>query len=747
MSPSSVVKVKGKESMKSPKAFKGEDRDYNEGTAQSSRPPLVRPTTSTDQTQHQSNRNPFRSPMGFEPAAAPLHHTLPPRPVAVGSNSIPLGNRRPWKSVAASLPSANAIPNTANAHTPTTVPAGTFGSPSIGQHQHLQFVPNRPERTPRSAEEPQRQQTSRSLDKTTAENTLVAPDSSAFRPSQRYLYPDQVILRSSPVDEIGPVASPPHKKRRLDECEDGSVAESSRQGKTMMKAEVPSDEDMLVSDDDDTAMHEGSEPVTYQPKKALQRLKDEAMLSGVKAELLQAQEPEEHVPADSSSGSTFYKMRHDCIWTNPTHQHARESWRTSIIEALAAEGKMALRTMIRPDGLAVDWIAAPRPSISAAPPAVKHSEMFGREREHSHVQANPPTQILTIAPVSFQPHVKPPTVLPRRSSFLPPLLAPEETWLSPQDSSRVNMNIDPSTSNTNVPRADPATSVPTLLPEKTFNSQRGDQRAKGSFNGADRDPTEADRRHSILSLEPALPISPLDADAVQRQRKTKGSRPKKSKAEEAIRSIVAMYDDHRNTAFAFLLQFLRLFDTNRLALFAAYHPEGVFSCQTPDTALISEASVFSTEIPSRNLRSYSSLTEHEKIAMNSTTTLKSGPHSIIDCIQSWSKWIHPFSPSSAGTGNRRFAWDVTVLPGMLSSKKKKRNVEGNLLIVCHGDLVNPEDESQKVSFDRSFVLTRNTNEATLTYWPHVIISDQVTIRKWRSASPWDQTTEWNPLGL
>lgn len=75
--------------------------------------------------------------------------------------------------------------------------------------------------------------------------------------------------------------------------------------------------------------------------------------------------------------------------------------------------------------------------------------------------------------------------------------------------------------------------------------------------------------------------------------------------------------------------------------------------------------------------------------------------------------MHPFSPPSGGTGNRRFVWDVTALPGLLSPKKKKRNPEGNLLIVCHGDLINPEDESQKVSFDRSFVLTRNMNEATL----------------------------------
>ncbi|KAG8990246.1 hypothetical protein FRB93_003291 [Tulasnella sp. JGI-2019a] len=113
----------------------------------------------------------------------------------------------------------------------------------------------------------------------------------------------------------------------------------------------------------------------------------------------------------------------------------------------------------------------------------------------------------------------------------------------------------------------------------------------------------------------------------------------------------------------------------------------------------------------RNLLKYSSLSTSEKIAVDSTTALKYGPQAIINYVNDWKKWVHPFSPMTGAT--RRFVWDVTMLPGMLNVKRKKRSVEGNLLIVCHGDLVNPEDEGQKVSFDRSFVLTTNTNEATV----------------------------------
>lgn len=127
------------------------------------------------------------------------------------------------------------------------------------------------------------------------------------------------------------------------------VSGSSRPGKTKVKVEeVPSDEDMLAGDDNDaTAMQERTsslpETTAYDRENVISGVKAEAILGGVKDELALT----EPVPADVGSGSTFYEMRPDCLWTNPMHRQAREDWRASVIEALAADGKMAVQSIIR----------------------------------------------------------------------------------------------------------------------------------------------------------------------------------------------------------------------------------------------------------------------------------------------------------------------------------------------------------------------------------------------------------------
>lgn len=46
-------------------------------------------------------------------------------------------------------------------------------------------------------------------------------------------------------------------------------------------------------------------------------------------------------------GSSFYPMRQDCMFDNPNHAQARDAWRRSVIEELAAQGRIVERSMIR----------------------------------------------------------------------------------------------------------------------------------------------------------------------------------------------------------------------------------------------------------------------------------------------------------------------------------------------------------------------------------------------------------------
>jgi len=68
-----------------------------------------------------------------------------------------------------------------------------------------------------------------------------------------------------------------------------------------------------------------------------------------------------------------------------------------------------------------------------------------------------------------------------------------------------------------------------------------------------------------------------------------------------------------------------------------------------------------------------------------------------------------------------------------------------VLVVCHGDLIDPVEVHRAVSFDRSLVLKKNDSETTRDYWTHVILSDQLTIRTYANSPPWNESTELDML--
>ncbi|KAG9009910.1 hypothetical protein FRB94_011356 [Tulasnella sp. JGI-2019a] len=558
-----------------PADWKGEDRDYNQGMPQSTRPPFVRPTTNHHRSRAPNpNRLPF-SGGNVQPASSP-RHKLPLRPVPAGPNSIALGNPRIWRR-----PVAEPDPNAA--------PPVTPNSNSVVQRPPLRFIPNRPKRASHSKDISSN--SGGEVEAAQPSTVIAVPTPSPARP--RYLYPDQHGRRMEALEDTMPV-SPPSKKRRWGDHSSSPPAGNLLTTETIEAEEVPSDEDMLAGDDDSEVDSRSlvvpeSVVITSVTSAAHRKVKKEPKQSMTHNIEPQAQE--------STSGSTFYEMRPECMWSNPAYQQARETWRNTVIEELAVVGKIALKTIIRPDGLAVDWIAAPCNSMKADNPAVAHSEMVGSSNERS----------LTTTPresISNPPPISAPRDLLNRTPDLYTVISEASSTnlrrvkaealdavICDPDHTLVNsVNLAPKLYLDQRNDGDPMT-----------RNDREELRAEGSSSGA--------RRHDIMepqSLGDMLGCtarsSQVDTTDSLPKRKSKSGRSKKNKAEDpAAPSITCIYQDYRNAAFTFLLQFLRLFDTNRLALFAAYHTDGVFSCQILDKTEVHEATFLSTDMANRNL--------------------------------------------------------------------------------------------------------------------------------------------------
>ncbi|KAG8907218.1 hypothetical protein FRB99_005042 [Tulasnella sp. 403] len=419
-----------------------------------------------------------------------------------------------------------------------------------------------------------------------------------------------------------------------------------------------------------------------------------------------------------SEGTTFYKMRDDCVMGAPGYLQAREKWRALVREYLSLQGKIVVRTLIRADGMAVDWISA------------SDVDQISQQRKLASGSLEADSTMFCDKE-DIDRGVRP-------STYPEGSIRNERHPLDhdvPADNNLVIVHSADTQLSTCVP------GVPTSTEAKPSSSSIEDDIA---HPGRYFVPTAlaGPSRQSIAVVGPSTQ---------QRLSNRKGTSPVAS----VVPPVMGIYDNPQTVANSFLMQFLRLFDANRLALHAAYHPDALFSYQCwswrgkTNERCDKHTEDFGPTASRRNLSKATSSQQH----LNSTTLLKCGPRSIVAQFKLFQKWTHGALGPSSGTGTiRRFVWDVSLLPNSVfasaPSSSKKRGRKDNpksLLVVCHGDLFNPENPDQAVSFDRSFILRENNNEATRDYWPYAILSDQLTIRDYSTKPPWDENTELNQL--
>ncbi|KAG9048451.1 nuclear mRNA export, poly(A)+RNA binding protein [Tulasnella sp. UAMH 9824] len=483
-----------------------------------------------------------------------------------------------------------------------------------------------------------------------------------------------------------------------------------------------------------------------------------------------------------TEGSDHIPMRADCVKGTPDYREKRKEWKEDIVRRYAAERKQ-VKVLIRADGMAVDWVLA---SSSEAGDAVVE---LGQE------QNSPTSETPDILEHASAPQLSEAALAVARSAL-------ERLGVRP----RSGADVPAAPPNARSPSPETASSDSSgLAPRKrkrpshlriaspdggTSSKHGGHQRHQKTLAGRRVD-TEGRRganvqgkRRPKLSERPLEEFSEpvpgstaeqdqagLDVGSNLEPRKSKkrkrspapestaqnlpsqpdqnvgSSTPKPTK--EKISKVLPIYEESDETvARTFLMQFLRLFDTNRLGLRGAYHSKATFSYQllTPSgsgwNTNGTDPRLFAPEASALGSTGLDRNPGHPGDKAGSLLgDRRVGSTEIILCLQTLKNWIHGSSPKDAQGSHvsRRFVWSISCLPlkaldPTVRKSKQKPSWRTGMVLDCHGDLVDPTNTLRCLSFDRTFVLKENNDPVSKNYWPCVILSDQLTIRA-RSEHP------------
>lgn len=297
-----------KASTKPPPVARGEDRDLNQGLSRGgNRPPLVKPT--------------LKRP-SFKPPVRP-----PPSRSLDGTNAIPLGKIR-------------------------TLPPKLPTTTSTEKRPPFHSLPSRPDWVDRPLRPSQQSDSPNAV-----EDLLGLEETDSYLPTV-----DVDMAGQTPGPSFAPPTNnaeavlPPMKKRRVNEIGiislqgDASIVNTTDMDITVA---VQSDESILVKEE---PAADPVQPTASADRSSVYSTSSRQDGSGSAVNKVDpASEDRKHSrsppttphPQDTSHGTTFYRMRADCMWANPRHHDAREAWRRSVVEELTAQGRLALRTMIR----------------------------------------------------------------------------------------------------------------------------------------------------------------------------------------------------------------------------------------------------------------------------------------------------------------------------------------------------------------------------------------------------------------
>lgn len=470
----------------------------------------------------------------------------------------------------------------------------------------------------------------------------------------------------------------------------------------------------------------------------------DALMPKIKQERSPSPAPLESAPPVQfrTEGSDLIPMRADCVKGAPNYYEKRQEWKEEVVRQYAAMGRQ-VKLLIRADGMAVDWVLAPS------------SETNDAVDESSQEQDLPTGETRNNPRHAPDPQLSDATLAVARSAL-----------------ERLGV---PAGSGADVPVAPTLARSPSSEASSSDSSGLAPRKRKrplhSRISSPDRGTTSKHRRHQ--GHEATLAGPPLETEGhiglrleqhKSKKRKkssapeseslppqpdeiTKSSTPKAPK--EKILKILPIYEESDETvARMFLMQFLRLFDTNRSALRDAYHPEATFSYQislpsksgwntdgTHPRLFAPLASALGLTRPDRN-------PGHPRAeADGHLGDRRVGSTEIIQCLHTLKNWIHGSSTNGPQDSDisRRFVWSISSLPvkaldPTVRKPKRKPSWRTGMVLDCHGDLVDPTNPLRCLSFDRTFVLKQNGDPASKDYWPCVILSDQLTIRP-RSEHP------------
>lgn len=494
------------------------------------------------------------------------------------------------------------------------------------------------------------------------------------------------------------------------------------------------------------------------------------------------------VPLDSTpptqirtEGSDLIPMRPDCAKNAPNYPEKRLEWRDAITRQYAAMGKQ-VTLLIRADGMAVDWILAPSNDTNGIMAERRlEGDLLAREGLN-HPQSSSSSQHGEAALAAKRPAVE------RPETREPPGTAPEARLVdarsvSPTSSdssglaprrrkrprqSRTSSPIGGTTSNDGMHQRDevalagPTLDVDTGRGFGTQGRRRGDlaEMSAGDYYSPGPDDVAESREspepdNSILGSKVSKPKSKKRKKAKAPESSTEGIQPQldevlsSSTSKPPKEKILKIYEESDEmVARLFLMQFFRLFDTNKSALKDAYHSDATFSYQISLPAQFgwivdgTDPRLFAPPSSAPSLaRTDRNTGEPEAQTASRLGDQKTGPTEIIECFNTMKNWVHG-SPTNGPPDShvaRRFVWSISCLPvkaldPAARKPQRKPSWKTGMILDCHGDLVDPKNSQRCLSFDRTFVLKRNTEPVSKDFWQCVILSDQLTIRA-RSEHP------------
>ncbi|KAG9019003.1 hypothetical protein FRB90_007383 [Tulasnella sp. 427] len=331
-----------------------------------------------------------------------------------------------------------------------------------------------------------------------------------------------------------------------------------------------------------------------------------ALVSSVKSE--RSPSPAALIPTSSTpktQGWDLIPMRPDCQKGARGYLLGRQSWKEDVINQYAAMGKR-VKLLIRADGMAVEWVLAssenptdalPDPSTaqSQATRATGLQQGSSTSNQVSDATLAVARSALDRLGVNLHSTIDAGGTPTDARSFSPDSTSSDSSGLAPRKRKRLQHSKASSPDRGKAPKHRKGANST----GSTANPSRERGATQAQKRNRDRLPSRSALFDSLVPEDSDQPLDPGPSNISSRTEKASSKKRKKkrvveSETDEPVPSstaklvkekplkVLPIYEESNETvAQVFLMQYIRLFDTNRSALRNAYHPDATFSYQMP----------------------------------------------------------------------------------------------------------------------------------------------------------------------